>query len=381
MAEPLKEMFNPNVVRTLGTMLRSSWSAFDTAAFQRDALHGLADLELLPRARHIAAAIAAHLPSDPARALDIIIAALPTPPTVEENHDVTSFLYMPLTIYVSEHGLGEFDKAMRANYELTKRFTAEFSIRPFLIHHEERTLALLHAWTEDADHHVRRLVSEGTRPRLPWAPRLPQFQRDPKPVLALLERLKDDPSLYVRRSVANNLNDIGKDNLDVLVSTASRWLKGASEDRQWVVRHALRSAIKRGEPSAFAVLGFDTPADVAVTSITIHPSVVPIGNSVRVMCTITNKTPVQADVLLDLAVHFVKANGSTSMKVFKLTTAALEPGASVDVRKTISVRQHTTRTHYPGEHRVELLVNNVPHTLGSFTLVADTDGDPTSRDR
>ncbi len=370
MAEPLKEMFNPNVVRTLGTMLHGAWSRFDAAAFQRDALRGLTNLELLPRARHIAAAIATHLPRDPARALDIIIAALPTPPAVEEHHDVTSFLYMPLTIYVSDHGLGEFDKAMHANYELTKRFTAEFSIRPFLVHHEERTLALLHAWTDDADHHVRRLVSEGTRPRLPWAPRLPQYQRNPQPVLALLEKLKDDPSLYVRRSVANNLNDIGKDNLDVLVSTASRWLKGASEHRQWVVRHALRSAIKRGEPGAFRVLGFDRPATVAISGIRIDPPTPQIGETVRVECTITNMDHAPAELLIDLSVDFVRASGSATPKVFKLTTAQLPPGGSVTVRKTVSLRQHTTRTHYPGRHDVRLLVNNVAHDLGTFMLTA-----------
>ncbi len=372
MPEPLKELFNPDVVRAIGSMLHSSWSGFDNAAFVRDATRGLRDLELLRRARHIAIAMATYLPPIPTRALEVIIAALPEPPSVVEGHDPSAFLYMPFTIYVADHGLNDFDVAMRANYELTKRFTAEFSVRPFLVHHQQRTLALLHEWTQDADHHVRRLVSEGTRPRLPWASRLPQFQRDPRPVLELLETLKDDPSLYVRRSVANNLNDIGKDNPDVLMSAATQWLKGASENRQWLVRHALRSAIKRGERSAFAVLGYDAPAEIEITSVTIDPPVVRIGNSVRVMCTVTNTTSAEANLLLDLAVHFVKANGSVSAKVFKLTTTALAPGASIDVRKTIALRQHTTRTHYPGEHRIELLVNNIPHTLGSFTLVAIT---------
>jgi 3-methyladenine DNA glycosylase AlkC len=370
MAEPLKHLFSPSVVRSIGSMVRSSMRTFDTAAFECDALRGLEELELIARARHIADVLARYLPADVPTALRHLIECLPSPPDTDDANPPTSFTYMPFTIYVSEHGIDHFDLGMRANYELTQRFTAEFSIRPFILRHGERTLEMLHAWSSDPSHHVRRLVSEGTRPRLPWAQRLPAFQADPSPVVRLLERLKDDPSLYVRRSVANNLNDIGKDNPEVLYEVAYRWLNGATEDRAWVVRHALRSAIKRGEPGAFRVLGFDRPATVAITDVRVDPPTPRIGETVRVECRITNMDHAPAELLVDLSVDFVRASGSATPKVFKLTTVQLPPGESVSVRKTVSLRQHTTRTHYPGRHRVRLLVNNVPHELGAFTLTA-----------
>lgn len=370
MPEPLKEIFNTSAVNAISDLVKQAFGAFDVRSFRRNATTGLSDLELLPRAKHIAAALHRHLPTDVPTALAIIVRALPKPPNVEENQEFSSFIYMPFTIYVAEHGLPHFDEAMRANYELTQRFTAEFSIRPYLIHHQKRTLDVLHQWSNDPSHHVRRLVSEGTRPRLPWASRLPAFQKDPTPVLALLEKLKDDPSLYVRRSVANNLNDIGKDNPHVLFSTAKKWLKGASSNRVWIVNHALRSSIKRGEHGAFAVLGYDKPASVRITNAAFDPPNVNIGDSVRASFTLTNVSKHTEDLLIDLSVHFVKSNGSTNAKVFKLTTAQLAPGEHIDLRKTISLRQHTTRTHYPGVHRVDVVVNGRAILLGEFVLHA-----------
>lgn len=370
MPEQLKEIFNAAAVSAISDLVRQAYGAFDGRSFRRHATTGLSDLELLPRAKHIAAALHRHLPSDVPSALDIIVRALPKPPEVEENQEFSSFIYMPFTIYVAEHGLPHFDEAMRANYELTQRFTAEFSIRPYLMHHQERTLDTLHKWVNDPSHHVRRLVSEGTRPRLPWASRLPAFQKDPKPVLSLLEKLKDDPSLYVRRSVANNLNDIGKDNPDVLFSTAKKWLKGASANRTWVVHHALRSSIKRGEQGAFAVLGYDKPASVKISSASFDPPTALIGNTVRISFSVLNTSKHTEDLLIDLGVHFVKSNGSTNVKIFKLTTAQLAPGEAIELRKTISLKQHTTRTHYPGTHRVDVVVNGKSIPLGEFVLHA-----------
>ena len=370
MPEPLKEIFNPSAVSAISDLVKQAYGAFDVRSFRRTATAGLADLELLPRAKHIAAALHRHLPSDVPTALDIIVRALPKPPEVEENQEFSSFIYMPFTIYVAEHGLPHFDKAMHANYELTQRFTAEFSIRPYLIHHQERTLETLHEWATDPSHHVRRLVSEGTRPRLPWASRLPAFQKDPRPVLALLEKLKDDPSLYVRRSVANNLNDIGKDNPNVLFSTAKKWLKGAHPNREWVVNHALRSSIKRGEQGAFAVLGYDRPASVKILNTTFDPPAAKIGSNVRVSFTVKNTSKQTEALLIDLSVHFVKSNGTANAKIFKLTTAQLASGEQIHLRKTISLKQHTTRTHYPGVHRVDVVVNGRAFDLGAFVVTS-----------
>jgi 3-methyladenine DNA glycosylase AlkC len=198
----------------------------------------------------IADTLHAHLPMDYLEAIRIVRDSLHAK---REGHTVAlaSFFYLPHTCFVARYGLDHFEASMQAQYELTQRFTAEFSIRPFLSKHEDKTLHVLKGWAQDTSEHVRRLASEGTRPRLPWAPRFPRFQKDPQPVVNLLEFLKDDISPYVRRSVANNLNDIGKDHPDILVEVARSWLVNASPQRAQLVRHALRSAIKRADAKAF----------------------------------------------------------------------------------------------------------------------------------
>ena len=217
MAEPLKNSFGPDVPRRLAEMIGSVESDFAASEFVDRCLVGYESMELTERARHIAGVLADHLPSDRARALAIVTNALG--PEIEETEltGMDGFLYLPLVFFVADKGLDHFEAAMTAQYELTKRFTAEFSIRAFLDRYPDATLARLREWAGDSNVHVRRLVSEGSRPRLPWAPRLRAFQSDPQPVIELLELLKDDPEEYVRRSVANNLNDISKDHPDLVV--------------------------------------------------------------------------------------------------------------------------------------------------------------------
>lgn len=255
---PLKDLLGPEAAECLAHNIAIVFPAFDAAAFRRAALRDLAPLSLLERGRRFAEALRQHLPGEFEAATDILLRSL-TPP-LEEASDLglAVFFYLPHACFVAQYGLDPthnagrdpFEAAMRAQHALTQRFTAEFSIRPFLIHAPERTLDRLRAWTTDPSAHVRRLCSEGTRPRLPWAMRLPDFVRDPRPVLPLLEALKDDPSLYVRRSVANHLGDIAKDHPDLAFELCERWLAGASRERRWVIRHALRYPARKGVPAA-----------------------------------------------------------------------------------------------------------------------------------
>lgn len=259
---------------------------------------------------------------------------------------------------------------MRAQHALTQRFTAEFSIRAFLQKHEAATLKRFRQWASDPSEHVRRLVSEGSRPRLPWASRLPAFQKNPAPVLELLELLRDDPALYVRRSVANNLNDIGKDHPDLLAKTARQWLKGASDERRWIVQHALRSAVKRGEAGALAALGFGKSAEAEVTDARITPKRVVMGEKVNIAFDVTNTSQKPQRVLVDFCIHYVKASGKSSAKVFKLKVLDLAPGEKARLGKTVSTAEMTTRKHHAGKHRVEVLLNGQAQPLGAFELVA-----------
>jgi 3-methyladenine DNA glycosylase AlkC len=371
MAEPLKNYFGPEVPVRIADMIHNADGAFPREAFLVDALDGFEALELTPRARQIAAALGRHLPQDYEQAVEILIASLGPKLEAAELTGMEVFLYMPHVFYVAEFGAEHFEASMRAQYALTQRFTAEYSIRVFLEHFPERTLARLREWAHDESAHVRRLVSEGTRPRLPWAPRLRAFQADPRPVLELLDLLKDDPELYVRRSVANNLNDIGKDNPAVLIETCRRWAQNATAERRSLIRHALRSAVKRGDPAALEILGFGQATAASVREIRVVPTIVPIGESVTFDVELANEGSSTERLLVDLRVHFVKAKGRPSPKVFKLKELELQPQASAHLVKTISLAQHTTRTHYPGRHRVEVLVNGRAGATHPFDVVAE----------
>lgn len=369
MAEPLKNSYGVEIPKKIAGMIARVYPGFSRRGFLATALDGYEDLELMPRGAQIGRALRAHLPDDYERAVEILLASLGPKLGAPEGGGLAPFLYLPHTCLVAEHGLEHFELSMRALHELTQRFTGEFAIRPFLTHHPEATLARLEEWTRDPSQHVRRLVSEGTRPRLPWAPRLKALQREPRPVLRLLELLKDDPELYVRRSVANNLNDIGKDHPALLVTTARRWLQGASEERRWLVGHALRSAVKRGDLEALAVLGFGGEAKVEVSAARITPRRAPLGGAVEIALTVTNTTRQLQRLLVDLRLHFVKANGRSSPKVFKLKGFELGAGESLELKKKISLAEMTTRKHYPGEHQVEVMLNGTAQSLGSFHLL------------
>lgn len=368
MAEPLKNHFGPDVPSRIGDMILMVYPEFHREAFLSKTLDGFQGLEIMDRARRISAVLAKTLPQDRAKAIDLLLRSLKEDEDGPVRAGMGAFLYLPYIFFVAEQGLDCFETSMRAQYELTKVFTAEFSIRAFLDARTEETLDRLRIWARDPDHHVRRLVSEGTRPRLPWASRLKGFQEDPAPVLELLELLKDDPEEYVRRSVANNLNDISKDNPDLVVGVARRWWKGGSPDRKRLVRHALRTLIKAGDPGALGVLGFGSDSPARVERVSCEPKDLRIGGKVRVEVEISNPSKSETGALVDLRVHFVKANGASSPKVFKGAQRTLGSGETATVRKTISVAQHSTRTHYPGTHRVDVMLNGISYPGTEFDL-------------
>lgn len=371
MAEPLVNQFGPEIPRRIGAML-AAVGPFDSKAFVATALRGYAALNLMQRGAHIADALQQHLPAPYPVALRWLLASLDhTPANIKPvEGSLASFLYLPHTLFVARHGLDHFELSMQAQHQLTQRFTAEFSLRPFLERYPQACLARLHEWAQDPSEHVRRLVSEGTRPRLPWAPRLRAFANDPAATLALLEQLKDDPSLYVRRSVANHLNDIGKDHPRVLINTARQWLQDADDARTWIIRHALRSAVKRAEPAALELLGYGHTAQVQLEQVDITPGTARIGRHVRIAFALRNATRTRQPVLVDFRIHYRKAHGKTAPKVFKLKQVNLAAGETMTFAKTVSLAQMTTRTHYPGQHVVELLVNGTILPLGEFKLLA-----------
>jgi 3-methyladenine DNA glycosylase AlkC len=254
----LAALLDREAVDCLAHNLGVVYAGFDGAGFRRSAMTGLAPLGILDRGHHLARALRDYLPARYSDAMAILLRSLTPPMSQTGELGLAVFFYLPHVSFIAKFGLNPednggrdpFEVSMRAQYEITRRFSAEFSMRPYLIRWQERTLARLMEWTRDPDPHVRRLCSEGSRPRLPWAMRIPAFVKDPRPTLPILERLKDDPDEYVRRSVANHLGDIAKDHPKLAFELCERWARGASEERKWVIRHAVRHPAKKGVAEA-----------------------------------------------------------------------------------------------------------------------------------
>ena len=255
---PLKMVLDKAAVEQLGENLQHVHTPFNKDVFVNDAMKDIDPLSITERSKHIADVLRLHLPDTYSEAIEIILKSL-TPP-LEKTHDngLASMFYMPHCSYIARYGVDPvfnngadpFDVSLDAQYELTKRFTCEFSIRSFIINDEDRTMKVLYEWMNDPDPHVRRLTTEGTRPRLPWAMKIDSFVKDPKPSLSILEHLKNDPDLYVRRSVANHVGDIAKDHMDLALDLCEKWLDGASTELKWVIRHAVRNPVKKGNQRA-----------------------------------------------------------------------------------------------------------------------------------
>ncbi|MBL9167399.1 MAG: hypothetical protein JNN07_06625 [Verrucomicrobiales bacterium] len=254
----LKDLLDREAIDCLAHNLSLVHPEFNAKEFKKTALDGLEPLAILQRGHHLARALRAHLPGNYDQAISTLLTSLTPPQSATQDLGLAVFFYLPHVSFIATYGLDPghnggrdpFEISMKAQYEITQRFSAEFSIRPFLIQRQKETLARLMKWTRDPSPHVRRLCSEGTRPRLPWAMRIPSFVKDPSPVLPILEALKDDVDLYVRRSVANHIGDIAKDHPDLAFEICERWAKGASAELKWMIRHAVRHPAKKGVKAA-----------------------------------------------------------------------------------------------------------------------------------
>lgn len=353
----MKDALDGAAVRRIGTALAAAAPGFNRRGFERAAAGGLEALELKARVAHVIAALAGYLPSPfPAAA-----AVLRRVPGVWDggaaDDPLRGFAAWPLIDYVAAHGLDHPRVALELLPRLTSLFSAEFAVRPFFVAHYELAYAAALAWTRDEDAHVRRLASEGSRPRLPWGPRLQRFVQDPSPLVPLLDRLKDDPSDYVRRSVANNLNDISKDHPGVVVDVGARWLAAPTARRVWIVRHATRSLVKAGDAGALALLGYGARPRLRVTGVRVAPKRVRFDGAVEVAFDLVSAASQAERLVVDFAVHFVKASGARKVKVFKGRKLTLGPGEAATVAWRHAFREITTRAYYPGKHRVDVVVN------------------------
>jgi 3-methyladenine DNA glycosylase AlkC len=348
-----EEMLSVAAVRTLATVL-------GRAPKVRAVARELDGVSFGDRGRLVRDALLADLPSDYASFERVIREAMP-------DKRFTGWMIWPVTEAVAVRAVpGAFDGGLALVADLTSRLTGEFALRAFLAADLDRTLATALRWTESPDEHVRRLASEGTRPRLPWAKRVPAILDDPQSTVPILDALHRDPSPYVRRSVANHLNDISRADPGLAVATATRWL---TTETLPLVRHALRTLVKAADPDALALLGFPPPAALTVVGPTLGAARVRVGEELPFEFTLVNAGAEEVRLAVDYVVHHRKANGGTTAKVFKLTVRTLAAGATVTISRRHSFRPISTRVYHAGEHALELQVNGRAFGRTPFTLV------------
>ena len=353
-----KDAIDKTAITKLASALEDSYPEFARDRFIAAGMKGLQNLELKARIGHLIQTMSRFLPSEYPEALAVVHRAKSHWPPRNPDDSFDGFAAWPLIDWVGEKGVGHPEISLKTLRHLTGLFSAEFAIRPYLLQHTELTLKALHTWIDDEDEHVRRLISEGTRPRLPWGQQLPMFMEDPQPVIELLEKLKDDDSEYVRRSVANNLNDIAKDHSDLVAALSSRWMKGASIPRQRLVKHGLRTLVKKGHGGALAALGYEVNPKVDI-DFSISSNKVKMGEQLSFSAEIKSTAKHEQMLVVDFAVHFRKANGSLSAKVFKWKVLNLGVDQVVKLEKKQRFVSRSVRKLYAGEHEVEILVAGI----------------------
>jgi 3-methyladenine DNA glycosylase AlkC len=364
----VKNQLGEGAIQHMAVSLQALVPNFATEQFCQAALTGLASLELKQRVTHIIQVLHVFLPQDFAQAAKAL-EGIPKVWSVQKSTTkVSAFAAWPLIDYASVYGLAQPNIALALLKKLTPLFSAEFAIRPFILEHPEYCLKQFAQWVHDDDEHVRRLVSEGTRPRLPWGMQLKPFIQDPSPTIPLLTSLKDDPSLYVRRSVANHLNDISKDNPALLLHICQDWQQEASEQTTWIIKHATRSLVKAGHTEVLQLLGYQQQLALAPLQLHMDTPHLHLGQSLAFAVTIESTSKTSQNVVLDFAIHFMKANGQQKAKVFKLKTFNLAAGQQLTIQKRHAIKAITTRQYYPGAHKLEILVNGQSLASQCFEL-------------
>lgn len=363
-----KDYFDQSAVQALSTQITSAWRKFPTRAFVQAASHGLTELEFSQRVSRLAECLRVSLPDDIPAALKILQNSLPEP---FSNCDSVAdgWLQWPIGQFIAEYGVDHFDPSMSVMIELTQRFSSEFAVRPFVIRYPDQTIERLTDLINHPSAHVRRWCSEAVRPRLPWGSVIRSLVDDPSPILPILDALHDDEELYVRRSVANNLNDIAKDHPSVVVSRCLQYQTKDARHTNWVIRHALRTLIKDGNQAALAALGYNAPRKISAE---LHrtPAAITVGDSIELVSVLKNESNHSQQLAVDFELTFVRKNGMSSAKVFKWKSLTLSAGEQIAITKRHPMKATTVRRLYSGEHKIRLMVNGKALASAQFDLDA-----------
>ncbi len=366
----LKEFINSKEIDKLARSFAKNYPDFEQDSFVRSVTKKIPSLELKDRVKCVADALHLRLPQEASRRYSIL-------KKVSQDLDLIQndnfFLFWPLLQLVESYGLDDFESSIDVLRELTPSFSAEFAIRPFIKKDPEQVKRKFLLWARDPNHHVRRWVSEGTRPLLPWGMKLDFVLENPDWSLELLEILKFDPEEYVRRSVANHLNDFSKKHPEIVIKTLKRWLTEDQSQKKKIetnrlVKHALRTLIKKGNPAALKLIGFGQKIKGVSTKLELSRPRVRIGQSLELKARITNQSSQKVAIVLDYVVYLLKKNGTQVPKVFKWKSLTLQAGEQVIVNKKHLFSPITTRKYYSGKHGVALQLNGNPSPSVGFIL-------------
>ncbi|TQV75394.1 DNA alkylation repair protein [Aliikangiella marina] len=358
MAEPLKNLYSKQLVQKIARAINAEYTAFNTQEFERAVLtRSWKNLELKQRMRCISTALGKTLPEDYLKSVAILKVA---------STDFSGLEHLVFPDFVEQFGLQYPQQSLDALAFFTTNSTAEFAVRPFILAHPEKTMKFMRLCASSDNEHVRRLASEGCRPRLPWAIALPEFKRNPQPVLDIILGLIDDNSLYVRRSVANNLNDISKDNPETVIKVAKQ-LKGKSSNVDWALKHACRGLLKKGNLNVLELFGFADTKHVEIRGFKM-PRKIEFGGELNFQFELRSTKKRLGKLRLEFIIDFVKANGKTSPKIFKISEGDFQERER-SVGKRFSFKPVTTRSYYPGTHRLSIVVNGNNLTSREFELI------------
>jgi 3-methyladenine DNA glycosylase AlkC len=366
----LKHHFNPSSIAQLADIFVEIDPKFQRQAFITAALSGLEKLELKQRVKQIIDALAQVLPDDFAVAAPMLIKAGQRLATANNSSGWNHYLAWPLIDYVSRYGQQHNQLALSALEKLTPLFTAEFAIRPWVQNQFETVYPQLQDWTQHKDPHLRRLASEAVRPRLPWAEHLAALKSNPLPIIPLLEQLKDDDSDYVRKSVANNLNDISKDHPELVLDLCEQWLKKtASAPCRWVVRRGLRTLVKQGNTQALALLGYQQNLQFSQMVFELDKTVVKAGEAINLQLSLVTAMTEKQPLKIDYALIYPLQQGKTGSKIFSWSERQLSPEQGISLTKHHLFTALSTRRLRAGRHHLELLLNGQCYARQTIELI------------
>lgn len=323
------------------------------------------DRELKQRMRHITHTLKNHLSENFNENVKTILNLIPVLENNGFKPDNLEFIFFP--DFIEVYGIDDYETSVKSFETITQFVSCEFAVRPFIINNQKVMLSKMFDWSNHKHPMVRRLATEGCRPRLPWAMAISSLKENPKPIISILENLKNDVSETVRRSVANNLNDISKDNPKTVIDLVKKW-KGRTKETDLLAKHACRTLLKQGNSEVMKLFGFGAVDKIKITDFKILTKTISIGGVLEFSFNIVNTSNTISKIRLEYGLYYQKSNGSLSRKVFKISEKEYSENSITKIHRKQSFKIITTRKFHIGKHQVSVIINGIEFDKNDFEL-------------